>query len=173
MFDQMTVTKTFAALCGALLVLLLSNWAASALFAVGGGHGHEEHAAYVIDTGASEEAPGGSDEPEVPFSEVMATADAAAGEKVFAKCRACHKVDGSNATGPHLDGIVGRAVGAVEGFGYSDAMKTHGGEWTPEKISEFLANPKGDVPGTKMSFAGLPKIKDRVDLIAYLESLPH
>ena len=171
MFDQMTVTKTVAAFCGALLILMLSNWAASALFSVGGGHG-EEHAAYVSDTGAEEAgAAAASDEP--PFEEVFATADAAAGEKVFAKCRACHKIDGANATGPHLDGVVGRAVGAVEGFGYSDAMKTHGGDWTPEKLSEFLANPKADVPGTKMSFVGLPRIKERVDLIAYLESLPH
>ena len=172
MFDQMTVTKTVAALCGALLILLLSNWAASALFSMGGGHG-DEHAAYVIDTGAEEGAGAAAASDEPPFEEVFATADAAAGERVFAKCRACHKIDGANATGPHLDGVAGRPVGSVDGFGYSDAMKTHGGEWTPEKLSEFLANPKGDVPGTKMSFVGLPRIKERVDLIAYLESLPH
>ena len=71
MFDQMTVTKTVAAFCGALLILMLSNWAASSLFSVGGGHG-EEHAAYVIDTGAEEAgAAAASDEP--PFEEVFAT----------------------------------------------------------------------------------------------------
>jgi cytochrome c len=94
-----------------------------------------------------------------------------AGEKVFGKCKACHKIDGSNGTGPHLDGVMGRAVGSVDGFGYSDGMKAHGGNWDPEALNAFLENPKGNVPGTKMSFAGLPKPEDRANLIAYLQSL--
>lgn len=173
MFDTMTVTKVAAALCGALLVFLLGNWAANALFTIAPSHhGEEIHQAFVIDTGASGEAAGGgAAEPEVPFAEVMASADPAAGEKVFAKCKACHKIDGSNATGPHLDGVVNRPVASVEGFGYSDAMKAHGGNWTPEQLSHFLANPKADVSGTKMAFVGLPKVTDRANVIAYLESL--
>ena len=55
----------------------------------------------------------------------MSAADPAAGEKVFGKCKSCHKVDGNNATGPHLNGVVGRAVASVADFGYSDAMKGH------------------------------------------------
>lgn len=172
MFDTMTVTKVVAAFCGALLVFLLGSWAANALFTIAPAHhGDEEiHQAFRIDTGATETA-AASAEPEVPFSEVMASADAAAGEKVFAKCKACHKIDGNNATGPHLDGVVGRPVASVEGFGYSDGMKAHGGTWTPEELSHFLTNPKADVSGTKMSFAGLPKVTDRANVIAYLESL--
>ena len=77
----------------------------------------------------------------------------------------------ANATGPHLDGVVGRAVASVAGFAYSDAMKAHGGNWDPESISHFLENPKKAVPGTKMTFAGLPKLEDRANLIAYLKSL--
>lgn len=173
MFDTMTVTKAGGALCGALLIFLLGKWAAESLYHTGaeGGHGGEEMAqAYTIDTGASE---GGEEAvAEGPtFEELFASADAAAGEKVFGKCKACHKVDGSNGTGPHLDGVVGRAVGTVAGFGYSDAMAGHGGNWEPAALDEFLANPKGDVPGTKMSFAGLPKAQDRANLIAYLQSL--
>ena len=90
---------------------------------------------------------------------------------MFGKCKACHKIDGSNGTGPHLDGVVGRAVAGVEGFGYSDGMVAHGGNWEPAVLDAFLANPKQAVPGTKMSFAGLPKPEDRVNLIAYLQSL--
>ena len=101
-----------------------------------------------------------------------AAADAAAGEKVFGKCKACHKVDGANGTGPHLNGVVNRARGGVEGFGYSDGMKSVTDPWSPEALNAFLENPKGYVPGTKMSFAGLAKVEDRANVIAYLATLP-
>ena len=172
MFDTMTITKAGGALCGAFLIFLLGKWAAESLYHTGAeGHGGEEVAqAYTIDTGAGGgEAAAAEEGPD--FATIFASADAAKGEKVFGKCKACHKVDGSNGTGPHLDGVVGRAVGTVAGFGYSDAMAGHGGNWEPAALDEFLANPKGDVPGTKMSFAGLPKAQDRANLIAYLQTL--
>lgn len=97
--------------------------------------------------------------------------DAALGLKVFAKCKACHKVDGKDAVGPHLNGVVGRPTASVEGFKYSDAMIAHAGEWTPERIDAYLADPKGTVPGNKMAFAGLKKPEDRANVIAYLQSL--
>ena len=173
MFDTMTVTKAGGALCGALLIFLLGKWAAESLYHTGaeGGHGGEEMAqAYTIDTGASE---GGEEAvAEGPtFEELFASADAAAGEKVFGKCKACHKIDGSNGTGPHLDGVVNRDIGAVDGFGYSEVLTSLEGAWTPEHLNSFLENPKGYAPGTKMSFAGLPKVEDRANLIAYLETI--
>ena len=172
MFDTMTVTKAGGALCGAFLIFLLGKWAAETLYHTGPvAHGDEEIAqAYVIDTG---EAEGGEETAEEgpDFATVLASADAGAGEKVFSKCKACHKLDGTNGTGPHLDGVVNRAVGGVAGFGYSDGMAGHGGSWDPETLSAFLENPKGEVPGTKMSFAGLKKVEDRANLIAYLQSL--
>ena len=73
------------------------------------------------------------------FGDVFAAADAAAGEKTFGKCKACHKVDGANSTGPHLNGVVNRARGSVEGFGYSDGMKSVTDPWTPEALNAFLA----------------------------------
>lgn len=171
MLDTMTFTKAVGAFCGALLVLLLGKWAAEGLYSMGGGHGGEHHAAYVIEVEGGDSHGEAKEEEGPSFEELLASADVGKGSKVFGKCKACHKVDGSNGTGPHLDGVVGRAVGTVAGFGYSDAMAGHGGNWEPAALDEFLANPKGDVPGTKMSFAGLPKAQDRANLIAYLQTL--
>ena len=168
MFDTMTVTKAGGALCGSLLVFMLGGWAASALYSTGGGgHGGEVHQAYVIDTGAGEAEVAAEEGPD--FATLYAAADAGAGEKVFAKCRACHKIDGTDGTGPHLNGVVDRAKAAAAGFGYSDALKAMADTaWTPENLNAFLTNPKAYAPGNKMSFAGLPKPADRVNLIAFL-----
>ena len=170
MFDTMTSTKVLGAVCGSLLVFLLGNWAADSLYSMEGGHGGEETQSYVIaveDSGAAaavEEGPA--------FADLYAAADVAAGEKAFAKCKACHKVDGTDGTGPHLNGVVGRAKAAAAGFGYSDVLKGMAADsWTPENLDAFLENPKGYAPGTKMSFAGLPKVQDRANLIAYLATL--
>jgi cytochrome c len=92
---------------------------------------------------------------------------------VFGKCKACHKLDGSDGTGPHLNGIVGKAKAASAGFGYSDALLAMASDvWSPENLDGFLLNPKGYAPGTKMSFAGLPKGEERANLIKYLEANP-
>ncbi|QLL43998.1 c-type cytochrome [Sulfitobacter pontiacus] len=112
-------------------------------------------------------------EPEMPGAEILAQGDPAAGEKVFRKCKACHTVeeDGPSRVGPNLYGIVGASVAAVDGFRYSGALSDHGGDWTPDRLAAFLANPRKVVPGTKMSFAGLRKPEDQADVIAYLASL--
>lgn len=98
-----------------------------------------------------------------------------AGAKVFKKCSACHKVgDGAkNATGPLLNGIVGRAAGSVEGFKYSNAladMAAGGLIWDEASLHDFLASPKAFMKGTKMTFAGLKDEDDRKAVIAYLAS---
>lgn len=168
MFDTMTGVKIVGAFCGALLVFLLGGWAAEVIYHPGGGgHGDEQHQAYTIpveeDEGAGEEAE------EVPFEEVFAEADAGAGERLFRQCSACHRMDGSNATGPHLDGVVDRAIGGVGDYAYSAAMADHGGDWTLENLNLFIADPSGFVPGTKMTYNGMADVGDRADLIAYLE----
>lgn len=165
MFDTMTVTKAAAGFLGAFLVLLLAKWAAEAIYHTEG-HGV---ASYVIETESAEPAEAA---PEVSFEEMLASADVGKGAKVFKKCQACHKVEpGVNATGPSLYGVVGRQVASVDGFGYSGPMQAHGGDWTPEALNEFLTKPSAAVPGTAMSFAGLGKEADRVNVIAYLDSL--
>ncbi len=96
--------------------------------------------------------------------------DAAAGAKVFNQCKACHTLEaGKNRVGPSLHGVVGREAASVEGFKYSDAMKSSGLTWTPETLDKYLADPKGFVPGNKMAFAGVKKPEDRRNVIAYLQ----
>ncbi|HBN32487.1 MAG TPA: cytochrome c family protein [Rhodobacteraceae bacterium] len=170
MFDTMTVTKVGGALCGALLVFLLVKWAGDTIYSTEAGHGDHAGAAYVIEVEAAETE--AHDTETVSIATLLASADIGKGEKTFGKCKACHKIEsGVNATGPSLFGIVGRNVGTAAGFGYSAGMTEHGGTWTPENLDQFLTNPKAFVPGTKMSFAGLKKIEDRADLIAYLQSV--
>jgi cytochrome c len=97
--------------------------------------------------------------------------DAAAGEKVFAKCKICHQLGegAKNLVGPELNGVVGRKAGSVEGYSYSPANKSSGVTWDEANLKEYLKNPKAKVPGTKMIFAGLPNEKDIDDVIAYLK----
>ncbi len=170
MFDTMTLTKVVGAFCGSLLVLLLGNWAAEELYHVGGGHGGDIEQAYVIDTGEEDVAEA---EETVDVAAILASGDATAGEKVFSKCSACHKVEaGANATGPYLHGVVGRAVGVASGFaGYSGALSAVADVWSPENLYAFLENPKAYAPGNKMSFAGLKKPEERANLIAYLATI--
>lgn len=173
MFDTMTLTKAGGALCGALLIYLLGVWAAESLYHTGGGHGgHGEgdvHQAYVIEVEGAEDEGGAAEEEEIDLVALLAEADVAKGEKVFGKCKACHKLeDGANSTGPHLYNIVDRATGSVDGFGYSGALVAVTPSWDTEALNAFLENPKGYAPGTKMAFAGLKKLSDRVNLIAYL-----
>ncbi|QYZ70438.1 c-type cytochrome [Neotabrizicola shimadae] len=175
MFDTMTMTKVVGAVCGALLVFLLGSWAGEAIYTIApeGHAGEEERAqAYLISTGEAEENAEASGEAEVDVAALLGAADAAAGEKVFGKCKACHKIDGTDGTGPHLNGVVDREKASVAGFGYSEALKAMAGQqWTPDNLFAFLENPKGYAPGTKMSFAGLPKPADRANVIAYLQTL--
>ncbi|XDA97002.1 cytochrome c family protein [Sulfitobacter sp. LCG007] len=165
MFDTMTITKVAAGLCGAWLILLVGKWVAEETYHVGG-HGEQ---AYVIEVAEAEDA--GGEEEAVDFDALVAEADIDKGANVFKKCSACHKIDGSNATGPHLDGVVGRTVASVDGFSYSSAMQAHGGDWTPAALNEFLTKPSAAVPGTSMGFAGLNKVQDRANVVAYLQSL--
>ncbi len=103
------------------------------------------------------------------------TGDAAAGQKVFNKCMACHTLEaGKNKIGPSLQGVIGRTAGTAEGFNYSEAMKKAGAGglvWNEATLDKYLSGPKVLVPGNKMPFPGLPKEQDRADVIAYLKSM--
>lgn len=105
-------------------------------------------------------------------SGAFAEGNADDGQKVFNKCRACHTVEegGANKVGPNLHGVVGREAGAIADFKYSAAMMESGIVWTEDKLAEYLANPKGVVPKTKMAFPGLKKPEDVDNIIAYLKA---
>jgi cytochrome c len=98
---------------------------------------------------------------------------AATGAQAFAPCGACHTVTegGGPLIGPNLWGVVGRAVASVAAFDYSPEFKALGGTWTPERLDQFLANPLGYVPGTRMGYAGVVDPAERAALIAYLSTL--
>jgi cytochrome c len=97
--------------------------------------------------------------------------DAAAGEKVFAQCRACHQVgeNAKNAVGPVLNGLFGRPAGTVEGYTYSPANKNSGITWDEATFRDYIKNPRAKIPGTKMVYAGLKDEQRITDLVAYLK----
>lgn len=103
---------------------------------------------------------------------LLASADPAAGQKVFAKCSSCHTADqgGANGIGPNLYGTVGEPIGMGKaGFAFSGALSGHGGNWTYENLFDWLKSPSAFAPGTKMTFAGLSSGQDRANVIAYLK----
>lgn len=101
------------------------------------------------------------------------TGDAARGQRVFMQCKSCHEVaPGVNKIGPSLAGIVGRRAGTIPNFRYSNAQKNSGIIWTEDTLFEYLANPRGYIPGTYMSFVGLRDAQQRADVIAYLKAQP-
>lgn len=163
--DTMTQVKIAAGVLAAWLFLLLGKWAGEGIYHTSS-HGK---ASYVIEVADSS---GGAAEEDIDFAALMAEADPAKGAKVFKKCTACHKAeDGANGAGPHLYGVVGRDVASVGGFGYSGNLIKVAQSWSPENLSGFLEAPRKYAPGTTMGFSGLKKLKDRVNLIAYLDSL--
>ncbi len=150
---------------GSLLIFLLLGFFSELIFV---GRGEPEHAALAfaieieVETGEAEEAA-------VDVAALIAAADVAKGEKLFSKCKACHKLaDGANGVGPFLWGIVGRPIGTAPGFKYSDGMADHGGNWSLDNLLGFLETPKTWAPGTKMAFKGLPMIEDRINVIVFL-----
>lgn len=120
---------------------------------------------------------GGGDpgQPELPpdWGTVLPAADVAAGEATFAKCKSCHNIEngGANGTGPNLWAVVGHKPGAHPGFSYSPGMATFAGanpQWTYDQLNEFIKAPQKHIAGTKMTFVGLKKTDERINLIAYM-----
>ncbi len=121
----------------------------------------------------AEPATGGEASGESELAALFANADAAAGEKAVRVCAACHSFNegGPTKVGPNLYGIMGRQIAAVDGFNYSNSLKSLDGEWTYERMNEWLANPMDYVPGTTMAYPGVKDDAKRADIIAYLASL--
>ena len=103
-------------------------------------------------------------------SSAFAAGDPEAGAKVFNKCKACHQIGpgAKNVVGPELNGLSGRKTGSVEGYNYSDANKNSGITWDEATFLEYISGPQKKIPGTKMTFAGIPDETDRNNLWAYI-----
>jgi cytochrome c len=135
-----------------------------------------EKPAYVVE-GVEEEGGAGaatSAEPAYDLGTILAAADPAKGETVFKKCATCHTIEkgGANKTGPNLWNILNSKHAHSAGFNYSDAVKAKAAEpYTYANLNEWLKNPKGAIPGNKMSFAGIKKPEERADLLAYLNKM--
>lgn len=174
---------------GALLATALGLFGLKTLSDVVFGQGGEEHGAeHAEATSLSEQmcekfaycievAGGGGGEAKkeevFDLGALLAAADASRGERTFkGQCSTCHTIDagGPNGTGPNLHGVVGAAKHHHTDFGYSSAMQGMTGEWTYEDLNHWLTNPGSFVRGTSMSFAGLRKDADRMNVIAYLAS---
>ena len=106
----------------------------------------------------------------IDMTSIMALGDIASGEKIFKKCASCHSINkgGKNKIGPALYNVVGRAVGGASDYKYSKALASYDKEWTFEELNGFLKKPSSYLKGTKMSYAGLRKEKDRASIIKYL-----
>ena len=124
-----------------------------------------------------ETAGGGAEAADVPpdWGTVLPAANVAAGAEVANKCKSCHNLDngGPNLTGPNLYGVEGRKPGTHAGFAYSGAMTDFGAKhatWTYDELYEFLKSPAADINGTKMTFVGLKKPEDRINVIAWLRT---
>lgn len=128
-----------------------------------------EQLGYVIE-GVEEEGDGPA---EISFAEALASVTPADGEKVFAKCQACHSIEqgGDNGVGPNLHGVMGASKASKGGFGYSGALSSFGGQWGWEEMDAWLANPRGYVDGTTMGFAGLSSIEDRAAVSLYMNEM--
>jgi cytochrome c len=168
--DSFELNKILGAILGTCLGVLAINIAAGAIFAP------VKPAKPGYDIVVPETRPGGEvkpAEPEVPIEQLLVKADVGRGENSAKKCGACHTFNkgGRPLVGPNLWGVVGRPKASEPGFNYSAALKAKGGNWTIEDLNQFIANPKGFVPGTNMTFAGIQRGGERADVIAYLNTL--
>jgi cytochrome c len=169
--DSFELNKIMGAILGTCLGLLSLNIAANAIF-------HPVKPAkpgYAI--AVPEKPAAGGDQKgapqDPPIEQLLASADLARGETSHNKCISCHTFDkgGRNLVGPNLYGVIGREKGSEAGFNYSAAFKkVMKGPWTIQEISDFIKNPKLMVPGTSMTYAGIPRASERADLILFHNS---
>lgn len=165
--NSFELNKIMGAILGTCLILLSLNIGASAIFSP------HKPAKPGFDI-AVKEAEGGAataaKEPEQPIEALLASASGERGTATSKQCAACHTFEkgGPNRVGPNLWNVVNRPKASEAGFNYSAAMKAKGGTWTFDDLSKFLASPKGFVPGTNMTYAGLPRGQQRADMIAFL-----
>ena len=170
--DSFELNKILGALLGTCLVLLVTSFAAQAIFSpvMPAKPGFEIAVKEDSHGGGAKEAAA----PSEPIEKLLQTASVEKGAGAAKKCAACHTFEkgGPNRVGPNLFGVLNEKKGEGRGgFNFSAAMKAKGGTWTYDDLNKFLTNPKAFVPGTAMGFAGIAKDSERADVIAYLRTL--
>jgi cytochrome c len=170
--DSFEINKILGAVLATCLVQLITSFTANAIFTPK----PIEKPGFAIE--AKEESKGGEAKPAAapsePIEKLLASASVEKGQASAKVCQTCHTFDkgGPNRVGPNLFGIVGDHKGeGRNGFNFSAAIKAKGGQWSIDDLNQFIANPKGFIPGTAMGFAGIQKDSQRADVIAYLNSL--
>lgn len=166
------LNKIFAAVILATIIAMVAGFASDILYRPQ----MPAETAIAVDTGAAPTAAVAEAAGPEPIAVRLASASASAGEGLIRACTACHTFDegGANRVGPNLWNVVGGSKAHLDNFNYSSAMAgrgADGGVWSFEELDEFLANPRGYISGTSMSYAGMRDPMDRANLIAYMHSL--
>lgn len=171
MKDELRWNKIFGGILGAVLLMMVVRIGAETLFA----RPALKTPGYAIAVANGPDSGGGAEVADTPpdWGTELAKADVAAGEAVSQKCASCHNFanGGPNQTGPNLWGVLGRKPGSHAGFAYSSGMTEFASKtpaWDYQHVYEFLSGPAAYINGTKMSFVGLKKREDRINLIAWL-----
>jgi cytochrome c len=169
--DSFEINKILGALLGTCLVLVAVHIASGAIFETP----VPAKPGYVVEVKQEQPATNGgaaAAPAEVPIENLLASASVQRGTQIAKQCELCHNLGKGqgNKIGPDLYGVVGRQVASEAGFSYSASLKAKGGTWTFDALNTWLTNPRADVPGTLMTFAGLSSEKQRADVIAYLNS---
>ncbi len=167
--NSFEINKILGALLGTCLVLLALHIVTGAIFST------PAPAKPGYEVVVKEEKAGETEAKpaEQPIETLLASASVEHGAQVAKQCGACHNFQEGQGpkVGPDLYGVVGRKIASVAGFNYSAALKAMSGTWTFDALNKWLTDPRGDVPGTAMTFAGLTNEKQRADVIAYLNTL--
>jgi cytochrome c len=171
MLDSFEVNKILGAVLGTFLAFHTVHLAAGAVFAPvePAKPGFEIEVAKAPSEGPAEGTKPTGD----PIGQLLANASSEQGHTAARVCETCHTFEkgGPNRVGPNLWGVVDRKKASEAGFNYSAAMKSAGGTWTFDDLNKFLTNPRQDIPGTAMTFAGINRDRQRADVIAYLRTL--